>query len=150
MPLNSIRAAAISDAIGTSFATIGRGGGTLMPRAGRGVGGAAAWEYYVASVLLKAADLRRERARRAAVAAGVLPDYAADPAPIGTACIVYAGALVTIAVKVVSQGDRIDGAGLVADLVAAGVDRKLLRKLVRKHTTSFAGAHTFMASLTAE
>jgi hypothetical protein len=86
--------------------------------------------------------------RNAAVAGGLLPDHTADPMPVGTFETVYSGSLVTITVKVANQPDRVAVPALLADLEAAGVKAALLRRLVKKHSTSFAGAHTFTASLT--
>jgi hypothetical protein len=147
MPLDSARAASRTAAVADAFAEIGRANGTAMPRA-KGAQERVAYEYWVSSQLAQAAELRRERAKRAAIAAGVLPDYVTAPLAIGTMEVVYAGTLVTIGVKVFSQADKINTPGLVADLAAAGVPKAVLKKLLKRHTRSFAGAHVFAASLT--
>jgi hypothetical protein len=61
--------------------------------------------------------------------------------------VVYASDVVTISVKVVEQADRVNVAALVADLEKTGIALRTLRRLVKKHTTPYAGAHIFTASL---
>jgi hypothetical protein len=147
MPLDSTRVTSKSAAVTDAFAEIGRANGTSMPRA-KGTQERPAWEYWVSSLLAQLAELRRERAKKAAIAAGVIPDHVTVPFPVGTAEVVYAGTLVTIGVKVVAQADKINVPGLVADLEAAGVKRAVLKKLLKRHTRNFSGAHIFTASLT--
>jgi hypothetical protein len=120
--------------------------GIALPRS-RNAQDKLADEYWAASVLAGLAEKRREKAKRAAVAGNVLPDHAAHPLAIGTAETVYTGALVRIDVKVVEQADRVDVVGFVADLERAGVKLATLKRLRKKHTKSFAGAHVFTASL---
>lgn len=106
----------------------------------------AAAAYWGASLANQAAEAWRSKAKAVCVAEGVLPDPA-SPSPIGTIETVYADATISIAMKVVAQADRVDVVALVADLTKAGVDPKVLKRLTKKHTRSFAGAHIFTASL---
>lgn len=109
----------------------------------------AAAEYWASSVTNALIEMRRAKAKKIATALHVLPDYVATPFPVGTAETIYADPLVTIGMKVVEQADRIDTLALVADLESAGVASKLLKRLVKKHTRAFAGAHIFTAVLNA-
>jgi hypothetical protein len=131
---NSTRAEAIAEA----FAAI-----TLTPRPKRAAD-AVAVEYYVASTLLSAAEKRRDLAKREAVAAKVIPNGGLE---IGTHARIYVGEIVEISANVTPQADKLDGAGLVADLLAAGVRKALLARLVKRHTHEFAPAHRYVASL---
>lgn len=143
MPLDATtpldRTAQITDA----FGELGR----QLPKS-RNAKDRLAFEYWVSSILSRLAEARREKAKRAAVAGGVLPDHSAAPMPIGTTETVYTGELVTIGVKVVEQASRLDAAGFIADLEKAGLPARTLKRLVKKHTTTFSGAHIFTASLT--
>jgi hypothetical protein len=138
----------INELIAGEFATIGRAGMAPAPRASK-VADAAAWEYWVASLLLQLAERRREAAKRAATVARVLPDYINDPYPVGTVETVYSGPLVSIALKVVPQPPRVDVAALLNDLADLGVKPATLKRLVKKHTIEYAGAHVFTATLAA-
>ena len=51
-------------------------------------------------------------------------------------------------VKVTQQASRLNVDAFVADLAAAGVKTALLRKLRKRHTTDFSGAHIITALLT--
>jgi hypothetical protein len=53
---------------------------------------------------------------------------------------------VTINLKVVPQAPRVNTAALVAALEQAGVKPALLKRLVKKHTEKFGGAHIFTFS----
>jgi hypothetical protein len=140
MPLDTAKPN-VTDAVAEGFAAIGYPPGTRNAR------DRLAEEYWSASLLSRLADARREKAKKAAVTGGVLPDHLAEPYPIGTAATVYAGPTVTISLKVVPQADRVNTAALVADLQKAGVKPALLKRLVKKHTEQFGGAHIFTAAL---
>jgi hypothetical protein len=144
MPLDDTRAASRTEVIATAFAEIGT---KLLP-ATRSTKEKLALEYWASSVLTRLAEARREKAKRAAVIGGVLPDIATSPYPIGAAETVYAGSSVTIGVKVVAQADRVNIAGLVAYLEKNGVKPALLRRAVKRNTETFPGAHIFTALLT--
>lgn len=141
MPLDTTRPPTKLDAIAESFAGI-----AIMPRAKSNVE-ATAVEYLTASTLLSLAEKRRERAAKDATAAGVLPDHAKAPLSVGVHPRVYAGELVEISATVVEQAERLDGAALVTDLLAAGVKAPLLRRLVAKHTKRFNPSHRYSATL---
>jgi hypothetical protein len=145
------------DTLKTSGKTLGRTGVTQLiaeafgdigyPPGSRSARDRLAEEYWSASLLSRFADARREKAKKAAVTGGVLRDHLAEPYPVGTSETVYAGATVTINLKVVPQAPRVDTAALVADLQKAGVKPALLKRLVKKHTEQFGGAHIFTAAL---
>jgi hypothetical protein len=141
MPLDTAKPAGVTDAIAEAFTAIG------YPNESRNARDRLAEEYWSASLLSRFADARREKAKKAAVTGGVLPDHLTHPYPVGTSETIYAGATVTINLKVVPQADRLNTAALVADLQKAGVKPALLKRLVKKHTETFGGAHIFTASL---
>ena len=60
----------------------------------------AAWEYAVASELMRMAKVRKDKAQRAAVEAGALPDTSVETRPPGTHEIVYDGEWVQLMLKV--------------------------------------------------
>lgn len=152
MATTAATAAAKTDCINETFREIGSADGSDMPRwtgdkAGKAAG-IAAWEYHVASALLRLAEKRRDAAIRAAIKVGVMFDHSAKPLPAGSSRVVYRGPIVEIAVAV-ADGGRI---GLmvdnfVADLVKAKVDPKLIERLRRRHRTETAPAHSFTSSL---
>jgi hypothetical protein len=146
MPLKAARGNDRTGAVTAAFADIGRAGDTLLPRS-RTTLDRLAEEFWRSQVLNRLAEKRKDESKAAAVAGGVLPDYKAEPSPVGTAETVYSGATVAITLRVNAQADHVDVPGLVADLEKAGVKPAVLRRLVRKHTTSFGGAHVFTASL---
>jgi hypothetical protein len=146
MPLD-VQPADKTAALTEGFTDLGRCVNAMLPKTPSAID-RAALEYWASSLVCRLADAWRDRTKRAAVASGALPDHATNPLPVGTAETVYAGPLVTISVKVVEQADRVNVAALVADLEQAGVASRLLKRLVKKHTKSFGGAHVFTASLT--
>ncbi len=104
--------------------------------------------YWAASRAGSQNDAWRDGAKKALIAAGVLPDYTATPLPVGSVETIYSDALVMLAVKVTQQASRLNVDAFVADLVEEGVKPALLRKLRKRHTTDFAGAHIITALLT--
>lgn len=132
--------------IAAAFGEIGRVNGTMMPKSNKS-DDPAVYEYCVASLLTQLGERRREDAKKALVARGVIPDYSAQPLAVGTAETVYVSDLLTVGVKVTAQADRVNVLALVADLKAAGVKPALLKRLVKRHTKSFAGAHGITALL---
>lgn len=146
MPLDSTRppdrTAAVSDAVGE----IGRIIRAMLPRKATEQDKLFAdfWGFSLAQRLI---EPLRDKSKRAAIAGQVLPDHSAKPFPIGTAETVYSSDLGSISMKVVEQADRLDVAGFVADLEKAGVRPALIKRLLKKHTKTFAGAHIFTATL---
>jgi hypothetical protein len=104
--------------------------------------------FNAASLAVSQSEAWREAAKKDLIASGVLPDYARNPLPAGTVATIYADPLVILAVKVTQQASRLNADAFVADLAAAGVKAALLRKLRKRHTTEFNGAHTVTALLT--
>jgi hypothetical protein len=106
-----------------------------------------AWEYHAASVLLRAADARKELAHRNAVKAGVLPDHKKDPRPAGTHEVIHDGDVVRIDLAVTTPATRLDTVPLWAAIEKAGIKRAALDKLIAKHTLTNAAPHKFTSSL---
>jgi len=104
--------------------------------------------YWASSLACSQDEAWRGSAKKALVASNVLPDYTANPLPVGTVATIYSDPLVMLAVKVVQQASRLNVDAFVADLAAAGVKTALLRKLRKRHTTDFSGAHIITALLT--
>lgn len=152
MATTAATAAAKTDCINGTFREIGNGAGSAMPRwpgdAVEKPRGVAAWEYHVASALLRLAEKRRDAAIKEAIRAGVMFDHEKTPAAAGTQRVVYAGPIVEIAVKVADGGRAglfVDG--FVADLIKAKVDPKLIERLRAKHRTETRPSHAFTSSL---
>lgn len=141
MPLDSTRPAGIVERIEAAVASI-------RLTAGRNPEPADV-EYFVASVVQRAAERRRDKATRAAVAARVLPDHTKAPLSVGTHPGVYRGDEIEIACTVVEQPSRLDADGFCAALVEGGVKPALIKRLRSAHTTTYAPAHRFAASLRA-
>lgn len=166
MPLDATGILTKTEAINGAFHAIGFSGDTTIPRVRtpakgkvkspaakkRGVDAAsaktlAAWEYHVASQLLRIAETRREKAHEAAVKAGVLFDHKEKPEPVGTLRVVYAGTVIEIRLQVVEPIAKLDDVNFIADLVKAGVKPAVLNRLATKHTKVMRPAHKFMSSL---
>jgi len=103
--------------------------------------------YWASSRADSQSDAWREAAKKALIASGVLPDYAANPLPVGTVATIYSDPLVMLSVKVTQQAARLNVDACFADLAAAGVKVGLLRRLRKRHTTEFGGAHIITALL---
>lgn len=146
MPLDATRTVTITDAVNDAFDGIDRMVGAMLPK-GTTEPDRTSVRHYASSLVARKAEAWRDQTKRAAVAGGVLPDHSADPYPVGTAETVFTGKYVVIGLKVVEQADRVDVAGLVADLAKAGVKPAVLKRLVKRHTRSFPGAHIYSASL---
>ncbi|MGD0106328.1 MAG: hypothetical protein ABSC06_20145 [Rhodopila sp.] len=133
-------------ALGDARTELDRALAALLPRA-KTVRDKLALDYWAASEAARLDDAWREKAKRGAVAGGVLPDYTANPLPVGTSETVYSSPLLTIGLKVVRQADRVNVAGLVAYLEQAGVKPALLRRAVKRNSEQFGGAHIFTVLL---
>jgi hypothetical protein len=105
--------------------------------------------YAVATQSQSLSEAWRDESRRALIACGALPDYRAAPLSVGTQATIYSDALVTVGVKVTKQPPSLDVDACFADLLAAGVKPALLKRLRKKHTTAFNGAHILTALLAA-
>jgi hypothetical protein len=134
------------DALGDARGELDRTLAALLPRA-KTARDKLALDYWAASEAARLDDAWREKAKRGAVAGGVLPDYTANPLPVGTSETVYSSPLLTIGLKVVRQADRVNVAGLVAYLEQAGVKPALLRRAVKRSSEQFGGAHIFTVLL---
>ena len=105
-------------------------------------------EYHVASHLLRIATARKERARAAAVTAGIMFDPAEQPMPVGTGnALVFAGDLIEITVSVTTATTKLDMRGVTEDLIKHGIKQALLDRLVAKHTRTNQAPHKFMSSI---
>lgn len=142
------RATEKTAAIASAFGEIGRTNGTRMPES-TNPDDKYWWARLVSQQLGTLNDKAKDDSNKALIARGLLPNYAEHPLPIGTSATIYASDLLTAAVKVTQQADRVDVAALVAELVAKELIKPgVLKRLVKKHTRSFAGAHSVTALLT--
>lgn len=149
MPLTTTKANALTTAINEAFDAIGRAGDTAMPRV-RGSKNTepTAFEYLVSSLLLRISESRREKARGAALKAGILFDPEKQPLTIGTTnAVVYSGEVVEIVVSVTNPTSRLDQPELVAGLEKAGVKLAVINKQVLKATHENRAPHRFTATL---
>jgi hypothetical protein len=119
----------------------------LLPRA-KTARSRAVLAHWASSRAGSQSDAWRDETKKALIASGVLPDYTASPLPVGTVETIYSDPLVMLSVKVVQQASRLSVDAFVADLAAAGVKLSLLRRMRKRHTTDFAGAHIITALLT--
>ena len=146
MPLDASQAIGKTDAINAAFASIGYVNGSAMPRCRRAKE-LVAWEYHLASHLLRVAETRRKKAHADAVKAAVIFDHEKFPEPVGTNRLVYAGEVVEISVSVAAPIAGVDHVAFVVDLLKAGVKPALIKRLTAKHTTETRPAHKFVSSL---
>ncbi len=145
--LTTDAANAKTESLNKSFADIGgKADGTSMPRS-RGNLEPLAWDVFCAKHLKRLADAREKKAVAAAVKAGVMFDPEKQPAPVGTAALVYAGDVIEIGVEVTTPRTRLETDELFADLVKTGVPQKTLDRLVAKHTHDNRAPHKFTATL---
>jgi hypothetical protein len=151
---SAARSVSVTEAVAAAVAAIGLAGATAMPRctvAGRKLAQAvAAWEYHIASLGLRLFETRRKKAHAAMVKAGVVPDHEADPEPVGTDRVCYAGPVVEIRLTVAAPIEVFSLPGFMADLSASKLDAAALRsvrRMVAKHTYESRPAHSFRASL---
>lgn len=105
-------------------------------------------DFWGWSLVLRMVEPLRDKSKRAAVAGEVLPDHTAHPFAIGTSETVYSSELGSIGMKVVEQAERLDVPAFIADLEKIGIKPAQLKRLLKKHTRQFPGAHIFTASLT--
>ena len=146
MRLDAAKASLKTKAITDAFDGIGLTDDTAMPRC-RGNVEPVAWEYHVASQLMRCAKKRREKAQAAAVEAGVIFDHKAEPEAVDTNRQVYRGAVVEVTLAVSPGQDSFDIEGFVSGLLKAGVKPALIKRLTTKHTLAGNRIHTFRSSL---
>jgi hypothetical protein len=105
--------------------------------------------YAIATRAVSLNETWREESKKALVACGALPDYSADPLPIGTQATIYSDPLVIAGVQVNQQANRIrDVDAFFAALEAAGLTKRVVRQLRKTWMTDFNGAHVITAMLT--
>lgn len=102
---------------------------------------------WAATEAVRLDEASKEKAKRAAVAGGVLPDLTANPLPVGTVETVYSSPLLTIGLKVVRQADRTDVPAMMAYLEKNGVKPALLKRAIKRNTNSMGVANIFTALL---
>lgn len=146
MPFDATAANTKTAEINDAFAAIGTATIAAMPPSQRN-NEPQAWEYHVASHLLRIAEARKTAAARSAVKAGILFDHEKRPCSAGTNALVYAGDVVEIRVAVTTPASRLDAVAFVADLEERGVSRELLDKLLTAHTKQNRAPHKFTSSL---
>jgi hypothetical protein len=151
MPLDAARAVTKTQAITDAFAEIGTVSRTAMPRctlkAAALARALAAWKLHIAGQLRRLAESAWQQALAGAIKTGTIPDAAKAPEPVGTDRIVYAGPVVCIRLVVAKPIEVVDHLAYVAELLEAGVNPALLRKLAKRHTTETRPAHRFSTSL---
>lgn len=147
MPLDITLATSLTEQLNEAFAAIGRSGATTIPSGRPNAAETAAYEYHVASHLLRIAETRRKRAHAAAVKAGVMFDHEKQPEPVGTERVVYAGQLVEVSVTVAAPIVGLDHLAFVVGLLEAGVKASLVRRLQAKYATETRASHRFTSSL---
>lgn len=149
--LTAARADALTVAITSAFATIGKSDATRMPRSGRAPSANAelAWELFVAKLLNRIATTRLNAVLKKAVRAGIMFDAERAPMSVGTNAVVWASDLVEVSVLVTTPTTRFDVDGFAAALVASGVKPSLVKRLREEHTLDNRAPHTFSASLVA-
>jgi hypothetical protein len=140
------QANAKTTAFNDAFAAIGNAIPTKMPGCKRNTE-PAAWEYHVASHLLRLADARKKKAQAAAIKVGVMFDHEKQPRPIGSESVVYAGDVVDISVSVTTPATKFDLSAFCADLEKSGVKLLLINRLANKHTSENRAPHKFTSSL---
>lgn len=146
MPLDAARPIDRTAAVSEAVAEVGRVIRATLPRKATDKDKLFA-DFWGFSLALRLIEPLRDKSKRSAVAGEVLPDHAAHPFAIGTSETVYSSELGSIGMKVVEQAERLDVPGFVADLEKAGVTPALLKRLLKKHTRQFPGAHIFTATL---
>jgi hypothetical protein len=146
MPLDVAAANTRTQAINEAFPAIGTIGATRMPANGNNRE-PVAWEYHLASHLLRIAETRRKRAHAATVKNAVMFDHEKAPMAVGTNALVWVGNIVEISVLVAAPIVTVDHAGLVADLLKTRVDLKLIKRLVGKNRVEMCPAHKFISAL---
>ncbi|HEY3845858.1 MAG TPA: hypothetical protein VGL95_01950 [Acetobacteraceae bacterium] len=133
-------------AFNAEFALIGNTGDGRMPRSKKNTE-PVAWEYHVASHLLRVAEARKKKAHAAAVKLGVMFDHEKSPLAVGTEALVYAGDVVEIAVSVTTPGTKLDPVELGVALVKAGMKLAVVEKLFTQCTHDQRAPHKFTSTL---
>jgi hypothetical protein len=146
--LNPTTALAKTTAINNAFAAIGHTDDTKMPRGAKLNTEPLAWNYHVASHLLRLAEAAKALAVREAVKASVMFDPAKSPLPVGTSnALVYAGDVVEIAVSVTTPATRLDVEAFITALIKAKVSPALLEKTRGACTVENRAPHKFTSGL---
>ncbi|HXA22776.1 MAG TPA: hypothetical protein VNW90_10775 [Acetobacteraceae bacterium] len=102
--------------------------------------------YHLAAQAKRTATADKDRATRECVRLGVLFDHEKHPKPAGYEGVVYRGAAVTISLKVGQPGDALDVESFLDEL-AKHLKPAVIRRLVARHRSTTAAAHTFTSSL---
>lgn len=106
-----------------------------------------AWRVYRLQKIRRLVERLWDLGMAEAVKGGLIPDHTAYPEPAGTYRVVYAGEVVEISLAVAEPIEGINFPGFLADLLKAGVEAKLIKRLTRKHRTETKPAHRFTVSL---
>lgn len=146
MPLTSTAANKMTNSINQAFDAIGRKGDSEMPHSTRNTE-QVAWEFHVASHLYRIAEGRKKVAVKAAINAGILPDYEKEPSTPGTNMSVYHGDVVQVSLKVNNGKSYLDHKSFSAALIKHGVDSDLVNKLLSEHTKNARAPHQLTTAL---
>jgi hypothetical protein len=109
----------------------------------------AAVDFYVAQRTRRAAEMAWSAALTGAIKAGVVPNYLAEPEPVGTNRLVYADRRVQIMLSVVAGIEGLDVVGFLDWLVANKVDPRLVARGAAKFRTETRPAHRFTSTAVA-
>lgn len=119
---------------------------TLALRLKREEQAAVALEIREAQAARRKGETRWEAAIKQGIKAHVIPDFATAPEPVGTNRVVYVDAKTQISLFVAEPIEGLNHLGFIADLLKAGVDPKLIKRLARKHLTETRPAHRLTSS----
>lgn len=146
MAISLRRAETLTSAITDAFAGIGSTADTKAPK-GKGNTEAVAYEYFVASLLSKVAEARKNKSEREAVQAGLLFDPKKGARPSGTHEVLHEGEAVRIILDVGPASARLDVEAFVDLLEKAGLARAKIDKARKTATGAGRPPHRFQASL---
>ena len=92
------------------------------------------------------AEKRWDNALNDGIKTGALPDYRANPEPVGTNRVVYSDSDVQLSLSVIAPIAGIDAVGLMAYLAKWKVEPKLLARAAKKFRTETRPAHKVTAN----
>ena len=105
-----------------------------------------ALDWHLKAQAKRTATADKDKATREAIKLGVLFDHEKHPKPAGYEGVVYRGSGVTISLKVGQPGDALDVESFLESL-GKHLKPAVIRRLVAKHRSATAAAHTFTSSL---
>jgi hypothetical protein len=119
---------------------------TIALRLRREEQSAVALEIREAQAARRKGETRWEAAIKLGIKARVIPDFTTTPEPVGTNRVVYVDAKTQISLFVAEPIEGLDYLGFIADLLKAGFEPKVVKRLARKHRTETRPAHRLTSS----